>query len=216
MIRIMATSSDLWRMRKQFTQQLAACSFVSYTLCLPYRQPVHFSLSRSTGLMTMQDLVPSISYGQQPNNPAPTSPVFNATDVVPFRFTPNLQNFVGPTGTEGLLTSALMAIGRSLTDPTFDLEQQLALFGRDEINTLATAKSLPRPTDSELYNQVRNLLDGVVKRADCFACKAEREQALHSGTLGTVPVIQTITNLINNATNEIQLAKMGDMYSPWF
>lgn len=43
--------------------------------------------------------------------------MFASNDVVPFRFTPNMQHFVGPIYTEGILTSALMAMGRSLTEP---------------------------------------------------------------------------------------------------
>lgn len=45
------------------------------------------------------------------------NPVFATIDVVPFRLTPNMQNFLGPIFTEGILTSGMMTIGRSLTDP---------------------------------------------------------------------------------------------------
>jgi transformation/transcription domain-associated protein len=44
-------------------------------------------------------------------------PVYSNNETVPFRFTPNMQRFVGPIFTEGLLTSGMMAIGRALTDP---------------------------------------------------------------------------------------------------
>lgn len=45
------------------------------------------------------------------------TPVFATSDVVPFRLTPNMQHFLGPIFTEGLLTSGIMSIGRSLTEP---------------------------------------------------------------------------------------------------
>jgi len=32
----------------------------------------------------------------------------------------------------------------------------------------------------------------------------------------TVPVTQTVTNLISSATNPLQLTKMGELYQPWF
>lgn len=44
-------------------------------------------------------------------------PLFATNDVVPFRLTPNMQNFLGPIFTEGLLAPGIMAIGRSLTEP---------------------------------------------------------------------------------------------------
>ena len=43
--------------------------------------------------------------------------MFATSDVVPFRLTPNMQNFLGPIFTEGILASGMMTIGRSLTDP---------------------------------------------------------------------------------------------------
>jgi transformation/transcription domain-associated protein len=45
-----------------------------------------------------------------------------------------MQHFITPTGVEGLLTSAVMAIARSLTLPEFDLESCLSLFLRDEVS----------------------------------------------------------------------------------
>lgn len=38
-------------------------------------------------------------------------------EATPFRLTPNMQHFLNPIGIEGLLTSGIMAIARSLTEP---------------------------------------------------------------------------------------------------
>ena len=46
----------------------------------------------------------------------PNKPEFVNAEAVPFRFTPNLQRFITPIGTEGLLTSSMMAIARCLTE----------------------------------------------------------------------------------------------------
>lgn len=40
-----------------------------------------------------------------------------STESVPFRFTPNLQQLVGPIGTEALLCPGIVAIARALTKP---------------------------------------------------------------------------------------------------
>jgi hypothetical protein len=58
MIRTMDGPSELWRMRKQFALQIASCSFMTYTLCLTHRTPYRYLLSRTTGQMTMTELVP--------------------------------------------------------------------------------------------------------------------------------------------------------------
>ena len=36
---------------------------------------------------------------------------------LPFRLTPNLQDFITPIGIEGLLTASMLALGRGLTEP---------------------------------------------------------------------------------------------------
>jgi len=54
----MATPADLWRMRKQFALQVAATSFMTFVFCLTSRAPSRFHLSRSTGLMTMSEMLP--------------------------------------------------------------------------------------------------------------------------------------------------------------
>ncbi|KAJ7068316.1 hypothetical protein C8F01DRAFT_1364679 [Mycena amicta] len=209
MVRTMEGAADLWRMRKQFALQVAACSFMTYTLCLTHRIPNRYLFSRTTGLMTMTELVPVYAGTSQ------QLPVFATNDVVPFRLTQNMQTFLGPIFTEGVLTSGIMAIGRSLTEPEFDLEQQLCLFSRDEVVTWLRGRQVP--IDGNFRKLVAGNIDGVVKRAETMACKLEREQATQNPNAPVMaPVVQTVTNLISTATNPIQLAKMGEVYLPWF
>lgn len=208
MIRTMDCSSDLWRMRKQFASQVASLSFMTYVLCLSSRNPGRFHISRATGLIAMTELLPGVSN---------QLPVFATSDVVPFRFTPNMQNFVGPIFTEGILASGIMAIGRCITEPEFDLEQQLCLYGRDEVISWLSMRGRTWTVDQFFRQSVTANIDGIVKRAETMACKLEREQALQNNSHpGQIPVVQTVTNLISNATNPIQLAKMGELYQPWF
>jgi transformation/transcription domain-associated protein len=60
MTNTMATPADLWRMRKQFALQVAATSFMTFVFCLTSRAPSRFHLSRSTGLMTMSEMLPGM------------------------------------------------------------------------------------------------------------------------------------------------------------
>ena len=81
-------------------------------------------------------------------------------------------------------------------------------------------------------------IDSVIKRAETMACKLEREQVCipcasvsscltHAGQAlqmqnaqnpnpPLTPIVQTVVNLISNATNPMNLAKMGEVYVPWF
>ncbi|CAK5275625.1 unnamed protein product [Mycena citricolor] len=208
MVRTMETPSDLWRMRKQFALQLASCSFMTYTLCLTHRTPTRYYISRKTGLIAMSELVPGMSQQQA---------TFATNDVVPFRLTPNMQNFLGPIFTEGILTAGILAIARSLTEPEFDLEHQICLFSRDEVLTYLRAR-LPNNAslDATFRKHFALNIEGVVKRAETMACKTEREMTVSGGNGSVQPVVQTVTNLISTATNPVQMAKMGEMYYPWF
>ena len=124
MLRTMKGPTELWRMRKQFTTQLAANSFLTYVFGVTHRSPNTFFFSRETGQITMAALTPGMLYRlSRPQTRSDVSvgmaqniPMSMSTEAVPFRFTPNLQHFVGPIGTEALMTAGLVAIGRSLTD----------------------------------------------------------------------------------------------------
>ncbi|KAF9567316.1 hypothetical protein CPC08DRAFT_17123 [Agrocybe pediades] len=208
MIRTMQGPDELWRMRKQFALQIAASSFMTYLFCLSSRHPSRFQISRSTGLIAMTELLPGVSS---------QTPVFATIDVVPFRLTPNMQTLLGPIFTEGLVAPGMMAIGRSLTEPEFDLDQQLCLLSRDEVVAWFTMRGRPWQGDANFRQFVLGHVDNIVKRAENMACKIERENPpVHNGANAPVPVVHTVTNLISSATNPLQLAKMGELYQPWF
>ncbi|KAJ7590989.1 hypothetical protein C8J56DRAFT_1135339 [Mycena floridula] len=206
MVETMKTPSDLWRMRKAFALHIAACSFMTYTLCVTSRIPTRFSFSRLNGQVTMSDIIPGLS------NQLPS---IMTTDVVPFRFTPNMQTFLGPIFTEGILTSGIMAIARCLTEPEYDLEYNLCLFGRDEAASWMAMRGKPWSTDVNFRQNIGVMIQGIVQRAESMACKIERDQAT-AGAPTTIPVIQTVTNMISSATNPTQLSKMGEIFYPWY
>jgi len=208
MIRTLNGPSELWRMRKQFTTQLAATSFMTYILCLTSRLPSRFHLSRATGQIAMSELLPGV---------ANQAPVFASNDIVPFRFTPNMQKFVGPVFQEGVLVTGIMAIGRCLTEPEFELEQQLCLFARDEVMTWLHGKGKPWNFDLAFRTNVAENIKGVVKRAETMACKLERDQAVQNSQnpINKV-VVHTVKSLVDTSTSPINLMKMTEIYNPWF
>ncbi|CEH17271.1 Histone acetyltransferase SAGA, TRRAP/TRA1 component, PI-3 kinase superfamily [Ceraceosorus bombacis] len=202
--RSMSSPSDLWLLRKQFTLQMASTMFLTYALFISARGPPRISFSRNSGVVSMSDVVPTFS---------PTQPQFKSNDPTPFRLTPNLQNFITPTGVEGILASSLTAIGRCLSEPERDLEEYLSIFVRDEITFwLQTSQRNPPGVFVEAPRDIiyPNILD-MVKRARLMSCDYEASKPHPS----TVPVSQTVLDLINSATNSGKLALQEPTWHPW-
>lgn len=122
----MATPGDLWHVRKQMTTQFASFIFTTYIFSVGMRTPGRMSFSRSSGNLYTTDLLPStylVFYQYDITADAksttgfkPNKAEFGHSESVPFRFTPNLQKFFGAIGTEGVLSSSLLAISRALTE----------------------------------------------------------------------------------------------------
>ncbi|KDQ21071.1 hypothetical protein BOTBODRAFT_142417 [Botryobasidium botryosum FD-172 SS1] len=204
MLRSMAGPIELWIMRKQIALQLSAITFMSYVMTGSSRIPSRFHVSRATGLIYMSELLPSFS-----NN----IPIFASPDAVPFRFTPNMQHFLTPIGIEGLLTSGIMSIGRCLTEPEFDLDQQLSLFIRDEVLTWYNSHQKQQTNDLVFRDHIAQNVEAIVKKAEILSCRLERDMGNANSPMTAV---QSITNLISEATNPQNLAKMGEAWYPWF
>ena len=47
----------------------------------------------------------------------PKMPTMINKDSVPFRYTPNVQTFIGEIGLEGLFSCAIVALARCLSEP---------------------------------------------------------------------------------------------------
>ncbi|GAA5967961.1 hypothetical protein JCM21900_003879 [Sporobolomyces salmonicolor] len=199
MVKSMASPSDLWHLRKRMTMSMASFIFMTYILSMGGRTPSRIHISRSTGKVFTSDMLPSI---------VPNKPEFINMEPVPFRFTPNFQRFIGPHGTEGLLTSSLMAIARCLTESEYDLEHRLSIFVREEVLTwLSMSKSDSR---SNLREYVLNAVDSVVRKAKVMSCKYEREKPPSA----SVPVNQSILELLLQATNPQNLSRLTTTYEP--
>jgi len=108
-----------------------------------------------------------------------------------------------------------MAIGRSLTEPEFDMDQQLSLFLRDEVLTWYNIHQRAPQVDHTFREEVAAMVDGVVKRAEMLACKVDRENEPKSTSVALAPV-NKISNLISSATNPASLAQMSENYHAWF
>jgi len=208
MIRTMSSASDLWHIRKQMTLQMASFLFMTYMFCMGNRAPSRIHFSHSTGLIHTTDMLPSL---------AQHHPEFQNSEPVPFRFTPNLQCFMTAIGAEGILTSALLAIARSLTESEHDLEHRLSIFVREEViawhhmHRNANQNQSTNDTREHVRDFTLKNIDQVVGRAKLLSCRVEREKLPY----GSVPANQTILELLSSATNVSQLALMDILLLPW-
>lgn len=82
--------------------------FTTYLFCLTNRLPFRFLISRRTGQVFMSEMLPGYS---------PHAPVFQSNDIVPFRYTPNMQQFAGAIHQEGTIPTILYQLGRCLSLP---------------------------------------------------------------------------------------------------
>ena len=201
MLSILHAPSDLWLMRKRFTSQMAATMFLTYVMFISARLPGRIHISKSSGAVIMSDVVPTFS---------PTAPHFKSPDPTPFRLSPNIQNFIGTIGIEGILTSAFMSIGSALTQSDHDLEDYLGIFVRDELHFWFSGvqRQVPKNLEASRELVVQNVLE-VVKRARLMSCKYGHDKS------SVTPVNQAVLDLINYASHPSKLALQDPTWMPW-
>ncbi|WWC98567.1 hypothetical protein V866_005459 [Kwoniella sp. B9012] len=203
MIRTMDTPESLWLMRKQFALQTATTMFLTYVCCLSNRTPSRFYISRKTGLMYMTEILPAFAPGQ---------PLIASQEQVPFRLTPNMQNFITRVGIEGVVTAACTAIARCLTQPEFDLSGTLCLFVRDELLIWHNTYMKDSRQDSPLINHVYRNVDNFIRRAGTMGYIGDNKDK----TPNASPAVHAIVTLISQATAPLNLAQMSETYMAWF
>ena len=181
--------ADFFLFRKQFSYQLAALTFMTYIMHISARFPHKLSISRATGNVWGSELIPAMISNK---------PFFHNPEPVPFRLTPNLQVLMGPIAMEGLFSAGIMAIARCLTEPDsgVEMDQQLSIFVRDEMQFWITQQHKNIPDASSLREMTAANCEVVVKRAVSLARPPE----------GNLPANQTVVDMIARAVNPQYLA----------
>jgi len=190
---------DLWLFRRTFSYQLAALTFMTYVMHMNTRFPQKISISRSTGRVWGSELIPSMAAGK---------PMLHNTEPVPFRLTPNLQTIMGPLNLEGIFAPAVMTAARCLIEPEGELEMQLSIFMRDEMNHWFTSQhKTAQLTPDVLRETVQSNSDLVVKRTSAM------------GSLPSVgnnlPANQTVVDNVAHAVNPLKLSQMDVLWMPY-
>lgn len=189
--------ADFWLFRRHFSYQYAALTFMTYILFMNGRYPHKLNIARATGNIWGSELISSMAAGK---------PTFHNPEPVPFRLTPNIQTLMGPMATEGIFTCAIMAIARCLTEPEFDLEQQLSLFVRDEmIFWFTSSHRAGSMAEGQLRDTVQMNSEAIVKRT----------LSLAQAPVGMLPANQTIIDLVAKAVNPMNLAQADALWMPY-
>jgi transformation/transcription domain-associated protein len=189
--------SEFWLFRRQFSYQFAALTFMTYILHMHARYPHKMSIARASGNIWGSELTPCMAAGKA---------YFHNPEPVPFRLTPNLQTLMGPIATEGIYSCAIMAIARCLTEPEFELEQQLSLFVRDEmIFWFTSAHRSQQMLEGTLRDTVQANSEIIVKRT----------LSLAQAPPGALPANQTVIDLIAKAVNPMNLAQTDALWMPY-
>ncbi|ORE10738.1 hypothetical protein BCV72DRAFT_199208 [Rhizopus microsporus var. microsporus] len=201
LLKAMSSYTDYWMLRKRFIAQYATATFMAYIFSVGNRMPHKIMISRRTGNVWMTEFLPGWNTA---------NPVFGNGEAIPFRFTPNIQDFITPIGIEGPFASCLMATARCLTEPDFQLDQYICLFVRDELATwhLANHRSA---TDIQFRERVNQNVLQVQTKAQFLSCKADREKTLSAGK----PLNQNVIDLISQASNPQKMAQMECTWMPW-
>lgn len=225
-----------WLFRRQFAYQLAAITYITFTMHMTQRYPHKMSIARRNGNIWGSELIPTMGSSR---------PHFQNSEMVPFRLTPNLQVLMGPIHTEGIFACALMAIARCLTadssynsssppppatagasgngntNPTppappapsgilentnCEMEHQLSIFLRDEMSFWYTQAHRPSVKSEELRETVSKNADAIVNKALAIAKEPSPPN---------LPASQSVLDLIARATNPEKLAQTDLLWMPW-
>ncbi|KAF2159890.1 hypothetical protein M409DRAFT_37843 [Zasmidium cellare ATCC 36951] len=209
---------SFWLFRKHFSYQLAALTYITFTMHMTVRYPNKMHIARGSGNIWGSELLPFMLANR---------PIFHQPEPVPWRQTPNLQVLMGPIHTEGIFTCALMAIARCLTSDNIssppatangqqnaaqetnncELEHHLSIFIRDEIQFWYTQSHRQGHfKENEMREHVQRNAEAIVNKAVAIAKEP---------TGNNLPASQSVLDFIAKATNPEKLAQTDLLWMPY-
>ncbi|KAI9486745.1 MAG: hypothetical protein EXX96DRAFT_53394 [Benjaminiella poitrasii] len=201
MLRILDSYTDYWMHRKRFIAQYATATFMCYLFNIERRLPHKIMISCKTGNIYMKEL--HLGWDQ-------SNYMLRSEDAIPFRFTPNIQDYVTPVGIEGPFSSSLMATARCLTEPELELDQYISLFIRDDLISWHTSQ--PQLNTKINYRElVQANVTQIMAKAQLLSCRTENEKETNTEQ----PINQNIIDLISQASNPQNMANMDCTWMPW-
>lgn len=203
---------DFWLFKKQFSSQYASFVFMTFMMSITGRQPHKIHINLSSGNIWTSEMLPNKTNNVTvpPNvtttllspNQQRKAPVLHNSEPVPFRLTPNIQNFIGDIGLEGIMSVYVLIMARCLSEPEFELEHYLSLFVRDEIVSWF-AQHLRTSAQGPYLREIVRL------NTDLIIAKVAKVGFVDANTLIAT---QNINNLISQAVNPRSLAQLDSLW----
>lgn len=116
-------AAERWVYRRDFIRQLGTTLYQNYIFSIGHRFLHKIGFSKKSTAAIQTEVLPMVTASGQ----------ISLIEIIPFRFTPNLQEYVTPVGTEGVLLSSIVSCGRHLSKAESDLGEFLSVFVRDEL-----------------------------------------------------------------------------------
>jgi transformation/transcription domain-associated protein len=132
------------------------------------------------------------------------APMFSSLELVPFRLTPNIQELIGPIGSEGIFSMHMMIIAQCLSDPEYEIDHFMNLFIKDDILSWYAQRTRYVSQDPpNLREIVKHNVEYLIKRLGQLANTDNYGQSVSS---------QYIVNLITHAVNPRNLASTDTLW----
>jgi len=185
-------ATDYWVFRSQFTYQLAMACLCEYAFHFTRLMPETMYIHQDTGQIN----VSFFKFDLDDSNGE-----LRSNRPVPFRLTPNLSEFITPTGIVGPFRGALDAISHCLTNPQSRVMAIFRAILRDEM--LFWQKRGQDTIESEtLVNMVNKAINKIYQRLNSIASD---DRMFESQT----------PQLVNQATSLDLLSQMDPAWHPW-
>ncbi|KAJ2540621.1 transcription-associated protein 1 [Coemansia sp. RSA 1933] len=196
-----ASSMDYWLYRESFSFQFSVSIALSYIIASAQRTPSKLVVSRKSANICLGDLVPTQA----------TPCLIHSTEPVPFRLTPNIQEFITELGLEGIVPFAVHKVVQRIAGKEYLLRDFLDLFVRDELMHMPNVKVLASANPQALAEMCERNVQLLVHRAkqmvETLPAKDVQDKELSP--------MQPLMLLLMQAVAPSNLAKMDFTWMPW-
>ncbi|XP_043460946.1 transformation/transcription domain-associated protein-like [Leptopilina heterotoma] len=189
------SSMDYWTFRKMFISQISLVVFSQYVFHLTKLCPDMMNLNLDSGIINVNyftfDLHEAVGK-------------LGLNELVPFRLTPNIAEFVTDIGISGPLRENIIASARCLAQPSYQIKSLLQAIIRDEFSEDRVNQSVDTTfveTNKEIIRRVIEVVTSISTRLN---------------SLGHFSGIDSnVRNFLNNSRNVDNLCQMDPYWYPW-
>lgn len=210
MMQILPSTESLCQFRKEFASHLAANSVLQYALAAVERTPTRFVLCNKTGQVLAHDLRSSYNHGLLENQ------------VLPFRLTRNITEFIGPFLLDGVFVPSFVSICGAMSLRRNILEPMLHLLLRDDVISWYTSKTSAandkkiQDIELQLSDRVWKNVRFVQQRLDsCAPERVENVAEAIKGNVDVAPIDMKVRTLVDAACCVDRLSSMSASYQAW-